>query len=217
MAAEPLPPAASSRTASVWPRITAAAGAGRRALLTAGTRSATPVGTTSARIASTPSSAAATSRPSLKGSPATPAPVSTGPATAAPRGRISRRRRWVPSVITCTFRPASMHASAASTPAPPAFEKITTRRPAGGRLAAEQRHHVEQFPQAGGGDDARLLEQRLPGDQRGSNGSGVRGGGALARGRPARVHGEHRHLLAGPAGGAAELAGVTERLHVQHR
>ena len=94
---------------------------------------------------------------------------------------------------------------------------MATLRPAGTRLVREQDGRVEQRAEAGGGDDAGLLEQGLPGDQRGGHRRGVRGRGALAGRGPARVHREHRHVRADPAGGAGELPGVAERFQVHDR
>ena len=91
-------------------------------------------------------------------------------------------------------------------------------RPARGRrLGREQRRGPDQLAEARRGDDPRLLEQRLPADQRGGDRRGVRRGGALAGLAAPGVHGEHRHLRA-PTRRAvrAELARVAERLDVQH-
>ena len=57
--------------------------------------------------------------------------VSTGPASAEPGGSTSRRRLRIPGVVVATARPASAHASAASTPAPPPLDTMATNRPAG--------------------------------------------------------------------------------------
>ena len=56
--------------------------------------------------------------------------VSTGPVTVPP-GSSVRSRRLVSPRGWCTVRPRSAHASAASTPAPPALDTIATVRPAG--------------------------------------------------------------------------------------
>ena len=81
-------------------------------------------------------------RPPAPGRPGTPrrsraAVVSTGPATAAPAGSRPRSRRRVAAPIRATASPLSAHASAASTPAPPAFDTTATRLPAGQRLAGQ--------------------------------------------------------------------------------
>ncbi len=81
------------------------------------------------------------------------------------------------------------------------------------RLGGQQRGGLDQLTVAARDDDAGLLEQRFPADQRRS--WAVR---CLLAGRGTSAqHGEHRHGGAHPAGGPGELARVAERLDVQHR
>ena len=91
------------------------------------------------------------------------------------------------------------------------------RDPAAGgyRLRGEQGRGVEHLAEVRGGDHSGLLEQGLPGEQRGS-GRGARPGQAPARDGPAHVHGQDRHGAGHPAGGAGELGRVPDRFHVQH-
>ena len=57
--------------------------------------------------------------------------VSTGPPTAEPSGSTSRRRLRAARPGVAMARPASAHASAASTPAPPPLVTMETQLPAG--------------------------------------------------------------------------------------
>ena len=108
----------------------------------------------------------------------------------ASAGSTCRRRLRACAPIVATARPASAHASAASMPAPTPLDTMATTAARRDRLGRHQHGRLEQFAEAGGGDDARLVEQRLPGDQRRGGRRGVRGGGPLARGRPPGVDGQ---------------------------
>ena len=79
------------------------------------------------------------------------------------------------------------------------------------RLGRDQHGGVEQFTEAGGGDHARLVEQRLPGDQRRAC-----GGGTLAGADQPGVDGEDQDLGAHPPRGPGEPARVAERFQVEH-
>ena len=83
------------------------------------------------------------------------------------------------------------------------------------RLGRHQHGHVQQLAEAGRGDDARLLEQRLPDNRRRGGRRGMRGGGTLTRSRPPGMDGQHRKLSAHPARGPREPARVAERLQVE--
>jgi hypothetical protein len=82
-------------------------------------------------MASTPSAADTSSRQRRKLSGGTAAVVSTGPVTSAPAGSHRRISAWTRPSSTTTSRPASVQASAASTPAPPALDTMATRPPLG--------------------------------------------------------------------------------------
>ena len=106
-------------------------GTGSRSAVRTGIRSAGPRRTTRAITASTPSWAAARCSAFRKSSALTASVLSTGPFRAEPAGSTSRRRSRVCWSIVATARPASAHASAASTPAPPPLDTMATTRPAG--------------------------------------------------------------------------------------
>ena len=84
------------------------------------------------------------------------------------------------------------------------------------RLGRHQHGRVKQFAEAGRGDDARLLEQCLPGDQRRRRGCKVRGDGTLARSRPPGMDGQHGEFSAHPPRGPGEPARVAEGLQVEN-
>ncbi len=86
----------------------------------------------------------------------------------------------------------------------------------GYRLRGQQRRGVEELAEVGGGDHAGLLEQGLPGEGGCHRCVGAGCGQAPACRGPAHVHGQDRLGTADAAGGAGELAGVPERLQVQH-
>ena len=177
-------------------------------------RSATAVGTPIASTASTASSAATASRHARKAVTLTVAEASTGPATVAPGGRSRASRRCVAEPSVATVSPVSTHASAASTPAPPALETIATRRPPGSGWHDQERCRLDQLAQAVGGDDARLAEQRLLRHQRRGRGGRVRRRRPLPGCRPAADDGEHGQLAADAARSPREAARIAEGLHV---
>ncbi len=148
----------------------------------------------------------------------TPGVVSTGPATAAPAGSSPRRPLWVASPSRATARPLSAHASAASTPALPAFDTIATRRPAGSGWQPSSAAASTSSPRLRVAMMPGLAEQRLLGDQR------RRRGRRDATRRPRWPAGDRPPMTvstgicrAHPARGPGELARAAERLHVQHR
>ena len=89
-------------------------------------------------------------------------------------------------------------------------------RPAGKRLAGEQRGDVEELAEGVGADDAGLAEERIDrhvgrGEQRA--GVGARGPGT--RGRSSRLDGQDRLLRRDARRDPGEAAGVPERLEVE--
>src|ERR1019366_6657595 len=111
--------------------MTAATGTSSRPAVGVGTRAAAAGGPTSTIMASASPLPASSARQSRNASALTAAVVSTGPLTEAPDGRMSRRRPWLAGLVVATVRPASVQASVASTPAPPALDTTHTRLPAG--------------------------------------------------------------------------------------
>ncbi len=96
-----------------------------------------------------PSSAATCSRQARNASWPTAAVVSTGLVTAAPDGSRPASRRRVATARAGTTSPWSPHASAASTPAPPALVTTATRFPAGNGCAASRAATSTTSPRPG--------------------------------------------------------------------
>jgi hypothetical protein len=181
----------SSWTASGWSSTTAATGTDSRSAVIAGIRSAAAVGITSAIRASTPSSLAIR-RARRNASGLTAIVVSTGPPTVAPAGSTSRRRLQASVPGAATASPASAHASAASTPAPPPLDTIATRPPAGIGWDA--------ISAAASSSSPRLVVAII----------------RPARGQPPGVHGQDRDLGGHPARGPGEPARAAEGFQVKH-
>ena len=95
----------------------------------AGIRSGRPPRTTAAITASALSAAIWMAAPNA--SAPTAAVAFTGPPRADPEGSTSRSRLRVAGLVAATVRPASAHASAVSTAAPPPLDTTATVPPAG--------------------------------------------------------------------------------------
>ena len=131
----PAPGTGSPVTCSACPSRTAKIGMPFSAAAEAmpGNGSMTAVATETTRTASTPGSARTADNAEASTSGGTTEEVSTGFAVAAPLGSSLCSLRCVRSDSGATMRPRASHASAASTPIPPAFETTAVRRPAGTR------------------------------------------------------------------------------------